>query len=198
MCRQAVWRENIHTLDRKRRKCSLQSAVILTVCLLACFLFAATNLVQWDTDITFTMPVASDLNRAAGVDVSESMLYSPEWQERKDHIIQALQSGCAYNSFAATTHKSLRVMGSYVHEGIFLICSTSKAYINFEVEPVGTPKYLCRESYGEATREVRRGNFRLRAMELTTMTSVDFVVKAPALVCSMGHAADVVRSNWYI
>ena len=198
MCRKAVWRENIHTLDRKRRKCSLRSAVILTVAVVACVLFAATNLVRWDTDITFTMPDARDLHRPAGADVSDSILFSPEWQERKDHIIDALKSGCAYNSFAVTTHKSLRVMGSYVHEGIFYICSTNKAYINFELENVGSPAYLCRESYGDATREVRRGTFRMRAMELTTMTSVNFFVDSPTLVCSIGHATDVVRSKWHV
>ena len=198
ICRASLWRENINTIDRRRRKCSLQSAIFLTVGVVLAVLFAATNIVQWDTDITFTMPVSSDLNRPAGVEVSEFIMNTPEWQERKEHIIEALSSGCNFNSFSVTTHKNLRVMGSYVPEGIFYVCSTQKAYINVEMTPEGGTKYLCRESYGENTREVRRSPFRLAAVELRSMQPIDEVISAPGLICSIGHAVDVVRSNWYI
>ncbi len=198
MCRKSLLRENIHNLDRKRKKCSLQSAMILTFAILGCLLYSATNLVQWDTNVTFTMPTSDDLKRPAGATISQSILHSPEWRERKLHIIAALESGCAYNSFSVTTHKSLRVMNKYVDEGVLYICSTKRAYVNMKITPSSNAHILCRESYGKATREVRRGKFKFSAFDLTSMVHVEDTIQSPDLICSLGHGFDLVQSNWHI
>lgn len=192
------WIQSVNTLDTKRRKCSLKSAMGCTIFIVLSVLFAATNVVKWDTDVVYVLPEKSDLRRPAGTPVPDAVLFSNEWSERKEHIISALESACGTHGFSVTTHKSLRVLGSYVHESILYVCSTNRALANVKLTPIGASYLLCRETYGQSVREVKRANFRMEAFDLRAMTKITEDVTSPDLVCSVSHGVDVINSNWRI
>ena len=192
------WIQGVNTLDTKRRKCSLKSAMGCTVFIVVGVLFAATNMVKWSTDVMYVLPEKSDLQRPPGTVVPVSVLHSQEWAERKTHIIDALESACYTHGFSVTTHKSLRVLGSYVHESILYVCSTKRALANVKLTPVGSSYLLCRETYGQSVREVKRSNFKMEAFDLKAMKQVTEEITAPEFVCSISHGVDVVDSNWRV
>lgn len=195
---QKSWIQGINSIDHKRRKCSLKSAMGCTVFIVFAILFWGTNMVKWNTDIVYVLPDKSDLSRPAGTEIPRSMLFSPEWSERKDHIVYALQRACSTHGFSVTTHKSLRVLGAYVPESVLYVCSMQRALANVKLEPVGASYLLCRETYGQAVREIKRPNFRMHAFDLHSMTEVEEDLSAPDLICSIAHGVDVIRSNWRI
>ena len=161
-------------------------------------LFAATNMVKWNTEIVYVLPEKADLQRAAGTVIPRSMLYSPDWSERKYHIVNALKQACSTHGFSVTTHKSLRVLGAYVPESILYVCSTQRALANVKLEARGSAYLLCRETYGKAVREVKRPNYKMSAFDLSKMDYIEEQLTAPDLICSIAHGVDVINSNWRI
>ena len=195
---QSSWVQGVNTLESKRRRCTLKSAMGCTVFIVVAVLFWATNLVKWNTDVVYFLPETSDLTRPPGREIPVPMLHSPEWTERKTHIIDALESACSTHGFSVTTHKSLRVLGAYVHESIFYVCSQKRAFANAKVESLGASHLVCRETYGNSVREMKRPNIKLKAFDLQAMKYVEEEITAPDLVCSISHGVDVVNSNWRI
>jgi hypothetical protein len=195
---QKSWIQGINTIDHKRRKCSLKSAMGCTLFIVLGVLFAATNMVKWNTEIVYVLPEKADLQRAAGTVIPRSMLYSPDWSERKYHIVNALKQACSTHGFSVTTHKSLRVLGAYVPESILYVCSTQRALANVKLEARGSAYLLCRETYGKAVREVKRPNYKMSAFDLSKMDYIEEQLTAPDLICSIAHGVDVTNSNWRI
>ena len=169
-----------------------------TIFIVVGVLFAATNMVKWNTDIVYVLPITTDLRRPPGAVVPVSVLHSQEWAERKSRIIDALESACYTHGFSVTTHKSLRVLGNYVHESIMYVCSTKRALANVKLTSVGSSYLICRETYGNAVREVKRSNIRMEAFDLKAMKQVTEEITLPDLICSISHGVDVVDSNWRI
>jgi hypothetical protein len=195
---QKSWIQGVNTLDNRRRKCTLKAAMGCTLFIVIGVLFAATNMVRWNTEIVYVLPEKNDLLRPPGTEIPTSMLHSPEWAERKDHIVYALKSACSTHGFSVTTHKSLRVLGSYVPESVLYVCSTQRPLANVKLKAVGSSYLLCRETYGQAIREVKRPNYKMSAFDLTRMAYVEEDLRAPDLVCSIAHGVDVINSNWRI
>ena len=192
------WVQGVNSLEHKRRRCTLKSAMGCTVCIVIGVLFWATNLVKWNTDVVYFKPETSDLTRPPGREIPVPMLHSPEWKERKEHIVTALESACSTHGYSVTTHKSLRGLGAYVHESIMYVCSTKRAFANAKFEAIGASHIVCRESYGQAVREVKRPNIRLKAFDLNAMKYIEEEITAPDLICSIAHGVDVVNSKWRI
>jgi len=195
---QKSWIQGIHTIDHKRRRCSLKHAISCTMIIVIGVIFAATNMVEWNTNIVYVLPEKSDLYRPAATTIPHTMLHSPEWAERKTHIVHALKTACSTHGFSVTTHKSLRVLNAYVHESVMYVCSLHRALANVKLEPQGAPYLTCRESYGQAVREVKRPSYHMKAFDLTSMVYVEEDITAPELICSIAHGVDVVESNWRI
>lgn len=190
------WVKGIEELDKKRRMCNMRAASCFTIFILVGILFAATNVVRWDTDIVFYASTDSDLRMPAGVHVPQALLISPEWRERRTHIVKALKEGCKQHGYAVVTHKNLRVYGVQVDEGFLYICPTDKGYLNAVVTSTYGKSILCRETYGSKTREVRRYPFTLRYTDARTLTNGVEEVEDPVLVCSIMHGMDVVESKF--
>lgn len=190
------WLKGIDELERKRRMCSMRAATCFTVLILVGMLFAATNVVRWDTDIVFYASSDADLKMPAGTSVPSVILASPEWRERRTHIVNSLREGCKQHGYAVTTHKNLRVYGVQVDEGFMHVCASDKGYLNAVVTSTYGKSILCRETYGTKTREIRRFPFTLRYTDVKTLKNTVEDVDDPVLVCSIMHGIDVVESKF--
>ena len=190
------WIKGIDELDRKRRMCSMRSATCFTVCLVVGMLWAATNVVRWDTEIVFYASSESDLRKPPGVSVPATLIATPEWRERSAHVVKALKEGCTHHGYAVTTHKNLRVYGTAVDEGFFYVCATNRGYINAVVTSTHGNSVLCRETYGSKSREVRRYPMTMRYTDASTLVPGVMTVDDPVLICNLMHGIDVVESNF--
>lgn len=83
------------------------------------------------------------------------------------------------------------------NDHVFMLCETHRCLGNTEIISESKEKILCTEEYGgELRKKKRSANITVKGIDINAWKTIQYHSKSEAEACMIGHAVDILNTEW--